>query len=71
MYDFVYFHTFKSLISLGLFDKPLISYVECTMMEENHERKERAAVANGQSNRGYEMGAAAIWNKSARSFKNP
>ena len=50
MYDFVYFRTFKSLISLGSFDKLTISYVECTILEGNHERKERAAVANGQRN---------------------
>ena len=39
MYDFRYFRTFKSLISLGPFDKPPLSYVECTIVDENHERK--------------------------------
>ena len=50
MYDFRYFRTFKSLVAMGTFDFPPLSYVECTIMEENHERKERAAVMNGQRN---------------------
>ncbi|MFJ7977858.1 hypothetical protein ACIQZI_19610 [Peribacillus sp. NPDC096379] len=61
MYDFVYFRTFKSLITLDLIVKITISYVEYMISEENHERKERAAIANGQRNRGYETSATAIW----------
>lgn len=70
MYDFEYFRTLKTLISMGCFDKNPISYAECMILDKSHERKERTAVANDQSNRGYEMGAAAIWNKSVKSFKN-
>ncbi len=61
MYDFAYFRTFKSLITVILIVKITISYVECTISEGNHERKERAAVANGQRNRGYKMGVTALW----------